>query len=110
MDITNPSELSSLASLSAINLRWVILSFLIFHALSYVKDFLTIPRDERRDPITQMFVPYGRVFVMHAVILVGAFHFASEGREMGILLLFTALKIIFDLFTYMVFDRRKGAV
>ena len=94
--------------LAAINLKWVLLSMIAAHAMSYVIDFLRTPQTERRSPIFQMFIPYGRVMVMHVVILLGAFYLASQSQDWGVLLLFTVLKILMDLFTYRLFDVQKS--
>jgi len=108
IDAANPDLKFPFASLVAVNLKWVLLAFFLSHGFSYLRDYLTIPESERRTTIAQMFVPYGRVLVLHIVILLGAFLLAEKSRVVEVLLLFTGAKIVLDLVTYFIVEHRLG--
>lgn len=67
------------------------------YALSTLVGLLRTSREDRLPPVVQMFAPYGRVFVMHIVILGGAFLAAEYASVLPVLLLFVGLKLAFDL-------------
>lgn len=78
-------------------IRYAFWGFVLSHALSFVIHVLKHSRSERLPPTYQMFTPYGRVFVMHIVILGGAFVAAKYSNILSILLLFVGLKILFEI-------------
>lgn len=77
-------------------LFWTALSFAASHLVSTI---IRIARGEFADnkPNEQMGQPYGRVMVMHMVVILGGLAVQAVGSPMGALLLLIAFKIIFDL-------------
>ena len=66
------------------------------YGLTTLLQILRTKKGERLSPTAQMFVPYGRVFVLHIVILGGAWAAAKYASALVVLLLFIALKTLFD--------------
>lgn len=83
---------------------YVLLAMLVSHLFDFAQDIWRKPRAERFPPNTQLFVPYGRVFVMHIMILGGAALGAKYANATTFILMFTGLKIAFELF-FMYFIR-----
>ena len=65
--------------------------------LGFVMDLLRTKDRPKLPPIFVMFAPYGRVFVMHILILGGAYAAAQYASVLPVLLLFVALKTIAEL-------------
>ena len=86
-------------------LKPVLLALVISHIASFIMYLFKTRRPDRPDTITQMFHPYGRVFVMHIVILGGASLAADWSPILAVILLFTTVKILFEIFTWFMFDR-----
>lgn len=82
--------------------RYALWGFIISHVLGFVINTLSRQKSERLPPVAQMFTPYGRVFVMHLVILGGAYLAARFANVITVLLLFVGLKILFELGTMVV--------
>lgn len=96
------SELQSLLIGGA--LFWTALSFAASHLVSTI---IRITRGEFADkkPNEQMGQPYGRVMIMHMVVLLGGFAVMVMGSPMGALLLLIGIKIIVDLRAHIKEDR-----
>lgn len=82
---------------SAKTIRYAFWGFAVSHVLSFIIYIATFPRHQRLPPSYQMFTPYGRVFVMHIVILGGAMVAAKYSNILSVVLLFVGLKIVFEL-------------
>lgn len=73
------------------------LSLLLSHGVSFVTNFLGRGEFRRLTPAELMFQPYGRVFVLHAVVLLGGVAVTLLGEPLLALLLLIALKLGLDL-------------
>lgn len=74
-----------------------ILSLFVSHLISFQTNFVGKKEYIGRDAQTQMFIPYGRVVVMHVVIIFGALMAQKYGSPLPALLLLIALKTTIDL-------------
>lgn len=81
---------------SAVTVRWAFWGFVVSHLVSFFIYIMNYPREKRLPPIYQMFTPYSRVFIMHVVILGGAFLAARFANITSVVLLFAGLKILFE--------------
>lgn len=69
-------------------------------AVEFWTDFLRDGQYRRRSPGEQMKRPYGRVIVLHVVIVIGAFPVIAMGSPLPALVLLVGLKLVFDLVGY----------
>lgn len=76
---------------------WTALSFLLSHLFSMVVNFYGKAEYLGRQPTAQMFTPYGRVFVMHFVILLGGFAVQLLGNPFFAVIMLIVLKTAIDL-------------
>lgn len=83
--------------LSVSGIMIAMLGFLISHIVAFISYNSRFPRAERRPPLLQMFAPYGRVFVLHIVILGGAYLAAKYASVFVVVLLFAVLKLLAEL-------------
>jgi len=74
-----------------------VLGMLASHGVSLVSNFFLKGKFRRTQPFILMFSPYGRIVLLHIVILFGAFLTMSLGSPIWLLVLFVVLKTIFDL-------------
>lgn len=81
-------------------LRWAVLSFFVSHIFSLFWNFLRKEEYRGRAANAQMAAPYGRVFVMHIVIIFGGFLVQMFGDPIYAVLLLIALKTLIDLFAH----------
>ncbi len=78
-------------------LTWTALSLLISHTFSMMINFFAKREYEGRQPNEQMFFPYGRIVVMHIVIIFGGFLALILGAPIAALLLLIVLKTGMDI-------------
>jgi len=71
------------------------------HGFSLMVNWFGKREFENRDPSQQMFMPYGRVIVMHIVIILGGFLALAFNGGLAVLILLIALKTIADLFAHL---------
>ncbi len=76
---------------------WTAASLLISHLFSMIVNFFGQKEYKGRAVNTQMFFPYGRIVVMHIVIIFGGVLVMSFGAPVLALLLLIGLKIIMDM-------------
>lgn len=85
-----------------------LLALVISHGVSFVVYYLTPRAYEEAVASRLMVQPYGRVVVLHIVILVGGFAAKSSGEPVMALVLLVVLKIVIDLAAHLHEHRRKG--
>lgn len=90
---------------SPAGLLWPLLGLLASHALSFAVNFLGGGEWRRLDGTKLMTQPYGRVVVLHLVIIAGGAITLSLGEPIGALVLLVLLKIAVDV----VVHRREHA-
>jgi len=76
---------------------WAALSFLISHTLSMFINFFGKKEYLERAPNEQMFMPYGRVVVLHLVILLGGILVELFNQPLIALVFLIALKTFIDI-------------
>lgn len=76
-------------------------SMVVSHGVSFATNFLGRGEYRTVTPNEQMMVPYGRVFVLHATIIGGAFLVASFGSPLPALAILVALKTALDVATHL---------
>jgi hypothetical protein len=91
------------AVLSGGTMMWTAISFFISHLVSLI---LRLYRREFKDKTAaeQLFAPYGRVMIMHIVVLFGAFFIEFLGSPIYAIVLLVVLKTAIDLRAH----RREG--
>ncbi len=89
--------------------RWAIISLLISHSFSMMVNFFGRQEYAGRDVSTQMFLPYGRIAIMHVVVLIGGFLVDMLGSPIYALLLLIALKILIDMAAHRKEHRDKAS-
>jgi hypothetical protein len=84
-------------------MMWTAISFFISHLVSLI---LRLYRREFKDKTAaeQLFAPYGRVMIMHIVVLFGAFFIEFLGSPIYAIVLLVVLKTAIDLRAH----RREG--
>lgn len=78
-------------------IMWTALSFLLSHIFSMIINFYGKKEYLGRAPNAQMMQPYGRVFIMHLVVLFGGFLVQSFGAPVLAVILLIILKTGIDL-------------
>lgn len=76
--------------------KWFVLSICASHLFSYFYNYIGKGEFRRTTPGELMHAPYGRVVVLHLVIIFGAFAIAAIGSSVGILILLIIGKIMVD--------------
>lgn len=74
-----------------------VLGMLVSHGVSLIHNFFLKGKYRHTHPFILMFSPYGRIVLLHIVILFGAFLTMALGSPIWLLVLFVVLKTIFDL-------------
>jgi hypothetical protein len=95
--------------LSAQGLLFAMLGLFISHLFSMVRNFYGKGEYLTRSPNSQMFLPYGRVFIMHFVIILGGALVQAFGAPILALLLLVVLKTGIDLVSHAAEHRFLGA-
>ena len=90
-------------------LFFALLALVISHGVSFVVNYLVPRAYEEAVAAKLMFRPYGRVVVLHIVILVGGFAAQFSGEPLVALVLLVVLKIVIDLAAHLHEHRREGA-
>lgn len=86
--------------LSPAGLLWPLLALAASHGLSFALNFLGAGEWRRIEPNALMFQPYGRVIVLHLVIIAGGAIALALGAPIGALALLVLLKIGADLLAH----------
>lgn len=81
-------------------LMWTLISLFISHAFSMIINFFGKKEYAARDVSKQMFFPYGRIFIMHMVIIFGSFLVMALRAPIYALVLLVVLKTLSDLGTH----------
>jgi len=81
-------------------LMWTLLSLFVSHVFSMIINFFGNKEYAGRDISKQMFFPYGRIFIMHMVIIFGSLLVIALGSPIMALILLVALKTLSDLGTH----------
>ena len=81
-------------------IMWTALSFLLSHVFSMFINFYGKKEYLGRSPNVQMMQPYGRIFVMHIVVLFGGFLVQSFGEPVLAVILLIILKTVIDLMAH----------
>ena len=68
-----------------------------YHAVSYRTNYVGEREYERNGPVTLMFEPYRRVFVLHATVVLGALAVVAVGAPAGALAVMVLVKTVLDL-------------
>lgn len=78
-------------------LLWVMLGFVLSHGFSLGVNYFGKAEFQTRSPDKQMFAPYGRVIVMHVVILLGGALVMAFGSPIWALIVLIVLKTGIDM-------------
>ena len=78
------------------DIKWYVLSICASHLFSYFYNYIGKCEFRRTTPTELMHAPYGRVVVLHLVIIFGAFAIAAIGSSVGMLILLIIGKIMID--------------
>jgi len=68
-----------------------------YHVVSYYANYVAGGEYERSGPVTLMFEPYRRVFVLHLTVVLGGFAIAPFGAPVGALVVMVLAKTVLDL-------------
>lgn len=89
---------------------WAILAIAVLNVVSQVRDWWVPGKWREAIPTVEMFRPYGRIFVLHITVLLGAWVLASTHAPTYAVLLLCVLKAVAELGGLAVFsglDRQK---
>ena len=75
-------------------------ALLVSHGVSFVTNFIAKAEFKTANPKKLMMSPYGRIFVMHVVIIAGGVLIMKSGSAMPMLMLLVALKIAMDVYLH----------
>jgi hypothetical protein len=95
----------SASKMPFINVGSMLLVMFITHLGTLIFDLIKTPRNKRNSPIFQMFTSYGRVFVLHFVILGGAYVLSEYASVLAVILMFGVLKLAFEIAAYFLAHR-----
>lgn len=76
---------------------WATISLLVSHLFSMAVNFFGKKEYLNRDVSAQMFFPYGRIVIMHMVIIFSGMFVMMLGEPIAALIFLIALKTIFDI-------------
>jgi len=92
-----------------LSIRWQFLALLVSHTISFVVYWVLGDEKRGRKLQAQMGAPYGRIMVMHFVILLGGGALMWMRSPTGALVLFVILKTALDLAAHRHEHRRAAA-
>ena len=104
---TSGMDMTSGFELSAVLLAVVALA--ISHGLSFWFNYLGRGEYRRTSPAGQMFVPYGRLVVLHITIIVGGMAIAFTGAPAAALAILVVLKTLMDITFHLAEHRSRSA-
>ncbi len=96
-----------LPNLAFVGLLIVAISLTLSHGLSFYKNFVENEEYKTKDPVTLMFYPYKRIFIIHIAILLGAFLLMGSNKSVWGAIILIGLKIAIDLLLHNVSHRIK---
>ncbi len=86
-----------LSIISEYRLLYIVLALFLSHGISFIVNYIAGKEYQKADLKTIMFRPYGRIIILHFVVLIGGFLvMALRSPKLGIVLL-VCLKTLFDL-------------
>jgi len=98
---TIPKLTEMFGGLTAMTGVWMsLIGLTVSHIISMVKNFYGKAEYVKRSPSTQMFIPYGRIVIMHFVIIFGGILVQAFGAPILALILLVLLKTIIDLVSH----------
>lgn len=89
-------------------LRWGLVAIAASHLFSFLVNFLWGGEWRRTDIDALMGAPYGRIMLMHVVLVIGAAILAAIGQPIYALALLVALKILADVSAHLRERRKLG--
>jgi hypothetical protein len=104
---TAGADMTSGFELSAVLLAVVALA--ISHGLSYWFNYLGRGEYRRTSPAGQMFMPYGRLVVLHITIIIGGMAIAFTGAPAAALAILVVLKTLMDIAFHLAEHRNRSA-
>jgi len=78
-------------------LLWPVMGLAVSHGVSFWQNYIGKGEYKERTAPAQMFAPYGRIVVLHVVILFGGFVVMLFGSPLPLLILLVLIKIVIDL-------------
>lgn len=84
-----------------------VVALLLSHGASFVMNYVVSGERRATTPAAEMFKPYGRVVLLHVVVLGGGFLVQSTGAGVLALVLFVGLKTALDLGAHLVGHRMR---
>jgi len=96
------------------NIRWDVIGvgaigLAISHTASYFLNYIGRGEYRRVSPAAQTMAPYGRVFVLHMTIIVGAIFSSFMGTPVGALAVLVTGKTLLDLVFHLAERRKAGS-
>lgn len=79
------------------DLLWPVLGLAVSHGVSFWQNYLGKGEYKERTAPAQMIAPYGRIVILHVVILFGGFVVMLFGSPLPLLILLVLIKIAIDL-------------
>ncbi|MEP2776851.1 MAG: DUF6498-containing protein [Luteolibacter sp.] len=76
--------------------KWFVVAIVASHLFSFFFNYLGKGEYRRTSPPQLMMSPYGRIFILHVAILLGAFLILALGSPVSLLILLIAGKIALD--------------
>lgn len=74
-----------------------VLGLAVSHGVSFWQNYIGKGEYKERTPPAQMFAPYGRIVILHVVLLLGGFVVMLFGSPLPLLILLVLIKIVIDL-------------
>jgi len=85
-----------------------VVALAISHGVSYWFNYLRLGEYKRTSPAVQMFVPYGRLVVLHVTIIIGGMAIAFTGAPAAALAILVVLKTAMDIAFHLA-EHRKAS-
>ena len=86
-----------------------VVALAISHGVSYWFNYLRRGEYRRTSPAVQMFVPYGRLVVLHVTIIIGGLAIAFTGAPAAALAILVVLKTAMDIAFHLAEHRKASA-
>ena len=78
-------------------LIWTALGFIVSHGISMLMNFFGRGEYQARSAHNQMFAPYGRIVIMHIVVILGGALAIRFGEPIWALIVMIVMKVMMDL-------------
>jgi hypothetical protein len=93
----SPEPLLPQSAQSATGFLWAVIAIAVLHTIIFVRDWIMAGSWRTATPTREMFRPYGRIFVLHITVLLGAWGISELSAPTWTILVLCLAKAVLEL-------------